>query len=98
MRYEELRAAGVPVLHVPMGSIFSPGAVAAARKLRAYWREHRIKVVHCYDTSAALGVTAGRWAELPAVISSLLNFRDIMDWKTRAISRVTDRMSDAVVV
>jgi glycosyltransferase involved in cell wall biosynthesis len=98
MRYDELRAAGVPLLHLPVKSVFSRQALAAALRLIAYLQRHAIQVLHCYDITAVLGLPAARCAGLPAVISSQLSYRDILDRKTQWLSRATDPLADAVVV
>jgi glycosyltransferase involved in cell wall biosynthesis len=98
IRHQELRAAGIPVLHLPVGAVISAGGLRAAIRLGLYIREHRIQVLHAYDPTAILGVPVARSLNLPAVISSQLSYRDIMDWKTRFLIRWTDPFADAVVV
>ena len=44
MRYEELKAAGIPILHLPLRSVLSAGVVPAALKLRRYIRQNQIRV------------------------------------------------------
>src|ERR1035438_8798118 len=75
MRYEELRAAGVPLLHIPLESIFSARALRAALRLRRYLRDHGIRILHAYDVSGVLGVPVARSLNLPVIISSQLSYR-----------------------
>ena len=60
-RGDELRAAGVPIVHVPVHSFKSLGNVAAAWSLAGYIRAHNIRLVHTFD----LPLTA--WA-IPATL------------------------------
>ena len=98
MRYDELRAAGIPLLHLPVKSLFSREALQSAIRLTEYLKQHAIQVLHCYDPTAALAVPAARCAGLPAILSSQLCYREIQDPKTTLLSRMTDVISDAVVV
>jgi glycosyltransferase involved in cell wall biosynthesis len=98
MRYEELRAAGVPLLHIPLESIFSARALRAALRLRRYLRDHGIRILHAYDVSGVLGVPVARSLNLPVIISSQLSYRGILDSRTQFLLRVTDLLSDAVLV
>ena len=98
IRHEELRAAGIPVLHLRVGAVLSAGGLAAAIRLGRYIRRHAIRVLHAYDPTAVLGIPVARSLGLPAVISSQLSYRDIMDRKTRSLMRATDPLVDAVVV
>jgi glycosyltransferase involved in cell wall biosynthesis len=78
--------------------VLSPGGLAAAIRLGRYISRHAIQVLHAYDPTAVLGAPVARALNLPAVISSQLSYRDIMDWKTRFLMRLTDRIVDAVMV
>jgi glycosyltransferase involved in cell wall biosynthesis len=98
MRFEELRRAGVPFLHLPVTSLKSPSAVSAALCLRRYIREHGIQVVHAYDSSAVFVAPIARALRVPAVLSSTLGNRNLLDARTRRQVRWTDKIVDAVVV
>jgi glycosyltransferase involved in cell wall biosynthesis len=98
MRYEELCAAGIPFLHLPLKTPLSRAGFEAAIRLRRYLREHAIQVLHSYDVSGVLGVPVARSLGLPAVLSSQLSYRDILDSRTQRLLRMTDRLSHAVVV
>ena len=98
MRYEELRAAGVPILDLPVRSLTSVTALRCAIQLRSYLREHRIEVVHSYDASGIFTLPVARSAGVPLVITSQLSFRSILDKKTQRLLRWTDRFADAVLV
>jgi L-malate glycosyltransferase len=98
MRFEELRGEGVPFLHLPVTSLKSLTAVSAALRMRRYIREHRIQVVHAYDSSAVFVAPIARALRVPAVLSSTLGNRALLDARTRRQVRWTDKMVDAIVV
>ena len=98
VRFEELRRAGVPFLHLPVTSFKSPTALSAAMRLRRYIREHEIRLVHSWDPSAVFAVPLARTLRVPVVLSSMLGSRDLLDHRTRRQIRWTDRMVDTVVV
>ncbi len=98
IRVEELRRAGVPILHLPVTSLKSPTAFSAAIRMRRYVREHGIRLVHAFDSSAVFTVPVARALSLPAVLSSTLGSRELLDQRSRRQMRFTDRMVDAVVV
>ena len=60
LRADDLRAAGVPIVHFPVPSLAS---VKGALRIAAYIREQNIRLVHTFDTPANLyGVPAARMA------------------------------------
>jgi glycosyltransferase involved in cell wall biosynthesis len=98
MRYEELLAAGVPVLHLPVSSIMSRHAMVQAWRLTRYIHLHGIRVVHSYDPSASFCVPVARAAGVPVVLSSQLGHRDLFDTRTRRALAATDGIVDGIVV
>lgn len=98
MHVEELRRAGVPVLHVPMTSLKSPSALFAAMRLGSYIRNHGIRLVHAFDTSAVFVVPVARALRVPAILASTLGNRKLLDRRSHRQMRWIDRMVDAVVV
>jgi glycosyltransferase involved in cell wall biosynthesis len=98
MRFEELSSAGIPFLHVPLTSLMSPTALSAAMRVRRYIREHRIRLAHAYDSSAVFVAPIARALRVPAVLSSALGNRDLLDRRTRGQVRWTDKIVDTVVV
>ena len=97
-RYEELRQANVPVLHLPLNSLMSKAAVVAAWHFWSHIRKHKIRLIHACDASAIFAVPLARIFHIPVVVSSQLGSRKLLDAKTRDQLRWTDRMVDAVVV
>jgi L-malate glycosyltransferase len=98
MRYEEVCAAGIPFLHLPVKAPLSRAGLSAAILLARYIRKHGIRVLHSYDVSCGLGVPVARCLGLPAILSSQLSYRDILDGRTQLLLRLTDPLADAVVV
>jgi glycosyltransferase involved in cell wall biosynthesis len=98
MRFEELKAAGIPFLHLPVVSLRSLTALYAANRLRQYIRQQRIRLVHAYDASAVLVAPVSRAVRVPAVLSSTLGYRDLLDRRTRRQARWTDKIVDTIVV
>jgi glycosyltransferase involved in cell wall biosynthesis len=98
IRFEELRLAGVPILHLPVTSLKSPSTWSAAFQIRRYIRAEGIRLVHAYDTSAVFVAPIARGLRVPAVLSSLLGDRSLLDPRTRRQIRWTDRMVDRIVV
>ena len=98
MRYEDLRAAGVPILPLPLTSLLSRGAISAAARMRRYIREHGIKIVHSYDASGVFGLPTALLCGVPVRIGSQLSYRDLLDARTQKLLRLSDRFADAVLV
>lgn len=98
MRFDELIRAGIPVLHVPVSSLKSPSALWSAIRIERYIREHAIRLVHAYDSSAVFVVPIARTLGVPAVLSSTLGHRDLSNNRTRRQLRWTDKMVDTLTV
>lgn len=98
LRFEELSNAGVPFLHLPLTSLKSPTAITAAMKIRRYIREHGIRLVHAYDSSAVFVAPIAQALRVPAVLSSTLGNRNLLDPRTRRQVRWTDKIVDSIVV
>ena len=98
LRFEELERAGIPHLHVPFSTFKSPTAVAAAMRVGRYIRERGIRLVHSYDSSAVFMAPLARALRVPAVLSSILGSRSLLDVRTRRELRWTDKMVDSIVV
>jgi glycosyltransferase involved in cell wall biosynthesis len=98
MRHDELKRAGVPMLHLPVRSLASLETLRQALRLWSYIRKHRIRLVHAWDTSAVFAVPLAKLMGVPVVLSSVLGDRQLLDERSRRQSRFTDRLVDAVVV
>lgn len=98
LRYEELKAAGIPILELPILSLASSSAIKAALKAAQYIRRHGIRVVHAWDPTAVFLVPLARVLRIRAVLASQLGHRSLSDPRTRKELRLVDRLVDAVVV
>jgi len=98
MRFEELSRACVPFLHLPLSSLKSLSALSAVMKVRRYVRDHGIRLVHAYDSTAVFIAPIARALRVPAVLSSTLGYRNLLDQRTRRQVRWTDKIVDTVVV
>ena len=98
MRFEELKHAGIPFLHLPVSSLKSASVLSAAIRLWRYIRKHSIRLIHAYDPTAVFVVPIAKALRVPAVLSSTLGYRELLDPRTRRQVRLTDKFVDAVVV
>jgi glycosyltransferase involved in cell wall biosynthesis len=97
-RHEELACAGIPLLHLPIRSLASTGALSSAFRLYRYLRKHRIRIVHAWDPSAIFTLPVARAAGVPVLISSQLGHRTLLDPRTLRQIRWTDSLVNSVVV
>jgi len=96
LRADDLRAAGVPIVHFPVPSLAS---VKGAISIAAYIREQNIRLVHTFDTPANLyGVPAARMAGSAVVVSSQRADRALCPAMLRYGLRITDRIVDGIVI
>ena len=99
VRYDDLRAAGVPLLEVPVRSFRKPSVFSAAAGLVRYIRQERIALVHTFDPPLnAFGVPVARLAGGVRVLASARGSRQLVSPIMRRWLRLTDRMADGVVV
>ncbi len=98
-RADELRRCGIPVVEFAVNSLIKPGALKAARELRAYLRRHSIAVVHTFDYPANIwAVPAAKLAGTPVVLASQRGHRYNYLPKYRALLRLSDVFADGIVV
>lgn len=98
-RLEEITRSGIPTVCFPVRSFGGADPWREAGQLRRYVREHGIRLIHSFDMPANLfGVLAGRWAGVPALLSSQRAFRDLVSPFYRRLLRLTDRVTRGVVV
>jgi glycosyltransferase involved in cell wall biosynthesis len=99
IRGAELAAAGVPIVHFPVDSLASFGALSEAWNLRSYIRRHGIQLVHTFDYLLTLfAVPLARWCTGAVVVSSQRSHRSLIPWRYRCLVRTTDHLADAIVV
>ncbi len=99
LRAVELRAAGVPIVEIPVRSFYAPASLLAARQMGRYIERHRIQLVHTFDVPLNLfGVPVARAFRAPLVLSSQRASRKLTPGLARHLLRLTDLIADAVVV
>ena len=98
-RAEELRAAGVSVVRLPVRSLRDFSAVSGALVLRRYLRQHNIRIVHPFDyPTVTFMVPPARWFGTPVVLSSSRGERALCPPFYRRALRWTDSLVDGIVV
>jgi len=99
IRADELRAQGVPVLHLPVTSFASFSALQGGFQLIRYIRQHRIQLVHSFDVPMNIfAVPFARLAHGPVVLSSQRAHRNLTPGAYTQLLRITDQMVDGIVV
>jgi glycosyltransferase involved in cell wall biosynthesis len=99
VRIEELRQSRIPIVHFPVYSFRSPQALNGARLMGRYIREHGIELIHTFDVpTTVFGAPVARWYKAPAFVSSQLSFRDLYSGFFQRLLRVSDRLSDRIVI
>jgi len=99
VRIEELRQNGIPIVHFPVYSFRSPQALNAARLIGRYIREHGIQLIHTFDVpTTVFGAPVARYYKAPAFVSSQLSFRNLYSGFFQRLLRVSDRLSDRIVI
>jgi glycosyltransferase involved in cell wall biosynthesis len=98
-RADELRAAGVPIVHVPVRSFKSPGIFAAAWSLAQYIRANNIRLVHTFDLPlTAWAIPATLYLTKAVALASQRCHLDLASpWLRRALL-FAERRADGVVV
>jgi glycosyltransferase involved in cell wall biosynthesis len=98
-RGDELRAAGVPVVEVPVRSFKSPRSLAAAWDLTRYIRANNIRLVHTFDLPlTAWAIPLARYFTKAVALASQRCHLDLASpWLRRALL-FAERGADGVVV
>lgn len=98
-RSAEVEAAGVPILALPVRSFLDASAWNGARQLGSYLRRHGIRLVHSLDIPLNIfAAPVARAYRVPVVITSQLSYRNMYSRLHRGALRITDRLSNRVVV
>lgn len=97
-RYDELLAAGVPVIEIPVRSLTSLETLRLAARFRRYIRQHGFHVVHSYDASYVFACTVARLSGVPVTIGSQLSYLDTVDERTQMWLRLGSRVPHAMLV
>jgi glycosyltransferase involved in cell wall biosynthesis len=95
---DELRAAGVPILALPVRSFRSVEAVRSFCRMMRYIRTHRIRLAHAFDKPMAVyGLPAAWLARTQVVLSSQRSSRNLQA-QLRPALRLMDKVIDGIVV
>jgi len=98
IRYDEIRAGGVPVADLSLTSYRPAQAWRAARRLAAYTQRHGIQIVHAMDVPAASFATPiCRMAGVPVILACQLSYRSMCTRRDRLMMGLADRLADRVV-
>src|SRR3954466_16122015 len=98
-RWQEIEAAGIPLLPLPVKSFKSRSALDGARTFRRYVAEHNIAVVHAFDIPTDIfAVPLARLMGVPVTISSQLCYRELSPVPMRMLMAVMDRIATGVFV
>jgi L-malate glycosyltransferase len=98
-RRQELEAARVPILDLPVESFGNRTLWQGVRKMRAYVRQYNIQLVQAFDVPMDIfAAPVARWSGVPAIVTSQLSYRNLTSRGSRAALRLSDRLSQRVVV
>jgi L-malate glycosyltransferase len=98
LRYEDLKKAGIPVVHFAVSTLKSPRVLSAVIQFAKFVATNKIQVVHAYDASGVFGIPLAKILRVPAVLTSTLGHRSLLDAQTIRQMKLMDRWADAVVV
>jgi glycosyltransferase involved in cell wall biosynthesis len=98
IRGEELRAAGLPILHMPVTSFASVSALRGAWQMIRYIRQHNIRLVHSFDVPLNLFSVPVARAARTIVLSSQRAHRTLTPGAKHKLLRVTDKLTNGIVV
>jgi glycosyltransferase involved in cell wall biosynthesis len=98
LRGDQLRAAGVPILELPVYSFRSTASLTGAWNLARFIRARRIRLVHAFDAPLATFATpVTRFLTSAKMLTSQRGHRDLTP-EYRKLLRWTDRKVDGIVV
>ena len=98
LRGDQLRAAGVPVVHFPVHSFRSIAALAGAWQLGRYIRRHNVQLVHSFDAPLTIyGMPVTKYFTTAKAVSSQRGHRDLTP-EVHRLLRWTDHLVDGIVV
>lgn len=99
LRGEELRAAGVPILELPVRSYKDRSVWKGAKRMRRYIREHGVRVLQALDAPAVIfGVPVAKLAGVDAVIPCTLGHRELYGESVARLLRIGDFLGDQLIV
>jgi len=97
IRYDDLRAAGVPLIEFPVRSFRKPSVLQVAASLRRYIRQEGIALVHTFDPPLnAFGAPVARMAGVK-VLTGARGSRHLVSPSMRRWLSWADRMAHGIV-
>ena len=94
-RYHER---GIRVLRLPIGHLYGIRALRQARRLRRFFLEERIDIVHCHDVyDNIFSVACARSARVPVVIASRRWWDEVPRRVLRLLNQHAYRLADRVI-
>jgi glycosyltransferase involved in cell wall biosynthesis len=96
-RADQLKNSRVPILEVPMSSLMGRECLSGIVRLRHYIRQHRIALMHTFDS--AMNIMGAMTALLggPIMLSSQRCYEDVIWGPYRRPVRLAHRIADGVV-
>jgi glycosyltransferase involved in cell wall biosynthesis len=92
------RAMGIPVMNVPLRSLYGPSMVSEGLRFVRYLRRERVGIVHAHDMYSNVFATLwGRLARVPVVIASRRWWHSLPNRKLRAGNVAAFRLASAVL-
>lgn len=98
LRLDELHAAGVPTVHIPLHSFASTGFLSASWHLYRYLRRHRIQLAHSFDVPSNIFLAPVARAARVLVLGSQRAFRTLTPRHLDPLVWFSDRLVDGLVV
>jgi glycosyltransferase involved in cell wall biosynthesis len=95
---ERYRAMGVPVIEMPVQSLYGTSMVTAGLRFARYLRRERVQIVHAHDMYSNIFASVwGRVARAPVLIASRRWWHSLPNRKLRLGNRLAFRLTDAVL-
>jgi glycosyltransferase involved in cell wall biosynthesis len=95
---ERYRAMGVPVVEVPVRSLYGASMVTAGLRFARELRRQGVQIVHAHDMYSNIFASVwARVARVPVVIASRRWWHSLPNGKLRLGNRVAFRLADAVL-
>lgn len=96
---DSMRAAGIPVVHIPVGREYTPNALRGAMELVRFIREHEIDIVQTYhQKSDTFGALAARYAGVRHLVSSKRDMGQYRRIWHVALNRAVQPIFEKVIV
>lgn len=97
-RADEIRASGIPIIRIPIRSFWDPGPFALAAFLGDYVVQHRIQMIHLFDTGmGAVTALAAKWRARVRLITGQRSFMGHLSRKHRYLLLSAHWLADRVV-